>query len=82
MQSERPGFDLGVNYHDARSPTIHDVAKLAQVGVGTVSRVINGSAHVTDTKRQRVIDAIAMLHYEPNTQARMLGRRRRRGGVA
>lgn len=52
--------------------TIRDVAKLAGVGVGTVSRVLNDRPSVSGATRQRVLDAIAELNYSPNPIARRL----------
>ena len=45
--------------------TMKDVAAVAGVGVGTVSRVING-VRVKDTTREKVIAAIKELNYEEN----------------
>jgi DNA-binding LacI/PurR family transcriptional regulator len=58
--------------------TIHDVARHAGVGIGTVSRVLNGSANVSPRTRERVMDAIRHLNYQPNSAARSLSRRVRR----
>ncbi|MFO7539103.1 MAG: LacI family DNA-binding transcriptional regulator [Chloroflexota bacterium] len=52
--------------------TIKDVAKKAGVGVGTVSRVINGSPAVSDVTRHKVISVIEALDYTPNANARRL----------
>jgi len=54
------------------------------VGVGTVSRVINGSASVSEATRRRVLDVVAELGYEPNATARALstGRTRSVGVIA
>jgi LacI family transcriptional regulator len=52
--------------------TIADVARHAGVGLGTVSRVLNGSPQVRDETRQRVLAAIAALEYRPNPLARGL----------
>ena len=52
--------------------TIRDVAKKAQVGIGTVSRVLNNSPAVRDETRLRVISAIEELEYTPNPIARRL----------
>lgn len=49
--------------------TMKDVAKLAGVGVGTVSRVING-VPVKDSTLQKVTHAVAELGYEPDIYAR------------
>src|SRR5205814_4678276 len=57
-------------------PTIRDVAREAGVGLGTVSRVLGGSAQVSDQTRQRVAAAIARLGYEPSPSARALSRGR------
>ena len=57
-----------------RRSTIRDVARGAGVSVGTVSAVINNSANVTEKNRQRVLQCIASLDYEPNTAARSLKR--------
>jgi LacI family transcriptional regulator len=56
--------------------TIADVAKRAGVGLGTVSRVLNGSTQVRPTTRSRVLDAIDELDYRPNPLARGLSRGR------
>jgi DNA-binding LacI/PurR family transcriptional regulator len=53
-----------------------DVAKLAGVSHQTVSRVINGSANIRPSTRERVERAIAHLGYRPNTAARALVTRR------
>jgi len=52
--------------------TIKDVARLAQVSIKTVSRVVNQEPHVTDKIRIRVQDAIETLGYAPNISARRL----------
>ncbi len=54
------------------SATIRDVAQQAGVGLGTVSRVINGSQSVSEATRQRVLDVIKHLNYVPNPTARRL----------
>lgn len=54
------------------SATIRDVAKKAGVGVGTVSRVLNGSTAVSEPTRQKVLTAIADLDYSPSPIARRL----------
>ncbi|HEX5086193.1 MAG TPA: LacI family DNA-binding transcriptional regulator [Nocardioides sp.] len=53
-------------------PTLEEVASAAGVGRGTASRVINGSAKVSDRARQAVESAIAELGYVPNRAARTL----------
>lgn len=50
--------------------TIKDVAKLAGVGIGTASRVINKSGYVSEETKQKVLEAINKLGYVPNETAR------------
>jgi LacI family repressor for deo operon, udp, cdd, tsx, nupC, and nupG len=57
-------------------PTITDVAREAGVGIGTVSRVINGSPLVAEATRERVLAVIRRLGYQPSPIARAFGRRR------
>ncbi len=52
--------------------TIAKVAAEAGVGVGTVSRVLNGSPSVSEDTRRRVLEAIAVLDYQPSAVARAL----------
>ena len=52
------------------------VATEAGVGIGTVSRVINGSPNVRDTTRRRVLDVIDRLNYRPSRLASGLSRGR------
>ncbi len=52
--------------------TIKDVAKMAEVSISTVSRVINDSKPVSPEARRRVLSAIDELGYRPNEIARSL----------
>lgn len=52
--------------------SLKDVALLAGVGLGTASRVINGSNNVKPSTKQRVETAIRELNYYPNNIARSL----------
>lgn len=52
--------------------TIHDVAKRAGVGIGTVSSVLNDSRPVNKVTRQKVLAAIAELDFIPNPSGRRL----------
>src|SRR5947209_7737712 len=56
--------------------TIRDVARVAGVGVGTISRVLNSSSQVSRKTRARVLDAIHRLGFRPNAQARRILKRR------
>ncbi len=48
------------------NPTIYDVARRASVSISTVSRVVNWPESVRKDKRERVLQVIAELGYEPN----------------
>jgi DNA-binding LacI/PurR family transcriptional regulator len=56
--------------------TIYDVARQAEVGVGTVSRVLNNSPRVSPETRQRVLDVIDTLNFRPSPLAQRLSRRK------
>lgn len=52
--------------------TIKEVAAEAEVSTATVSRVLNESGYVSDEIRERVLDAVARLNYQPSAIARSL----------
>lgn len=56
----------------SRRPTIRDVAEMAEVGLATVSRVINGSGPVRKSTAERVRSAIATLGFTRDEAARTL----------
>ncbi|EGT4143134.1 LacI family DNA-binding transcriptional regulator [Clostridium perfringens] len=51
---------------------IRDIAKLAGVGVSTVSRVINDHPDVKDETREKILKIIKESNYIPNNSARIL----------
>jgi LacI family transcriptional regulator len=53
-------------------PTLADVAKIAGVGVMSVSRVVNGTRKVSSETEEKVRAAIRRIGYEPNEAARVL----------
>ncbi|HCZ06279.1 MAG: LacI family transcriptional regulator [Thermotogota bacterium] len=53
-------------------PSIKDVARLAGVSLGTVSKVLNNNPTVKPENRMKVLRAIAQLGYRPNPFARSL----------
>jgi len=57
---------------EAPRPTMIDVARRAGVGLGTVSRVVNGGHGVRDETAQRVRAAIDELGFQRNEVARAL----------
>ena len=58
------------------STTIYDIARKANVGIGTVSRVLNDHPSVADKTRQKVLAVVRRLHYKPHAYARGLARRK------
>jgi LacI family transcriptional regulator/LacI family repressor for deo operon, udp, cdd, tsx, nupC, and nupG len=52
--------------------TIKQVADMAGVSTATVSYVLNGIGSVTEPVRQRVLEAVAALDYQPSYAARSL----------
>jgi LacI family transcriptional regulator len=58
----------------ARGFTIADVARTANVSLGTVSNVLNGTRAVSFERRDRVLKAIEELGYKPNAHAQGLRR--------
>lgn len=53
-------------------PTLEDVAALAGVSAKTVSNVLLGRRHVSDTTRARVLEAVATVGYTVNHAGRGL----------
>jgi len=64
----------------ARTPTVYDVARLAEVSEATVSYVFGGrrggKSRISKETRQRVLEVAAELGYVPNESARSLSRQR------
>ena len=58
------------------TPTLHDVAKAAEVSTATVSRCLNFPDKVAPETRRKVAEAIAALGYSPNFGARVMAARR------
>jgi LacI family transcriptional regulator len=56
----------------ARTPTVRDVAELAGVSPGTVSKALNGRGQLREETRLRVQDAAQQLGFQPNQLARSL----------
>lgn len=61
--------------------TIKQVAEKARVSNATVSYVLNGTGSVTYETRQRVLDAVAELGYQPQHAARSMRGRSRTIGL-
>lgn len=56
--------------------TIKDIAELAKVSKGTVSRVINGGPGVSEETRKRILKLIKELDFQPNASAQGLAARK------
>ena len=56
--------------------TIYDIAKKANVGIGTVSRVLNKHESVSKETRKRVLQVVTRLNYKPHPFAIGLARQR------
>nr|WP_314545596.1 LacI family DNA-binding transcriptional regulator [uncultured Massilia sp.] len=52
--------------------TVHEVARVAGVSAATVSRFLNGTARVSDEKREAIESVIEKLNYKPNVLAQNL----------
>ncbi|KGQ51850.1 transcriptional regulator [Gallibacterium anatis 10672-6] len=52
--------------------TIRDVAKVAGVSVATVSRVLNDHPSISEKAKNKVLQAVAELNYQPNANAQAL----------
>ncbi|AXV65410.1 MULTISPECIES: LacI family DNA-binding transcriptional regulator [Pseudoalteromonas] len=52
--------------------TIYQVSELAGVSLSTVSRVLNENDYVSKKTKQKVLDAMKQLGYQPNSIARSL----------
>ncbi|WP_077624504.1 LacI family DNA-binding transcriptional regulator [Sediminibacillus massiliensis] len=53
-------------------PTIKDVAKHADVSIATVSRILNSQTGYSEKTKQKVLNSIKELGYQPNAVARGL----------
>ncbi len=58
------------------APTIYEVAEKSGVSIGTVSRVLNDSPLTATATRERVLQVIDELEYEPHAMAQGLARRK------
>jgi DNA-binding LacI/PurR family transcriptional regulator len=56
--------------------TIYDIAREAKVGIGTVSRVLNGNPHVSEKTRRKVLEVARRLNYQPHTYAQRLAKQK------
>ena len=52
--------------------TIKDIARISGYSIGTVSRVINNRADVSEEAREKINEIIRECNYQPNSNARKL----------
>jgi len=57
------------------SANMYEVAKLADVSIATVSRVVHTDSRVKEKTRQKVLSAMLQLGYQPNSIAQSLATR-------
>ncbi len=62
--------------HPVRPATRADVARLAGVSASTVTYALTGERPISDSTRERIMDAMAKLDYTPNVMAQGLAGRR------
>lgn len=55
--------------------TVYDIAREAGVSVATVSRVLNNTAPVKKTTRERIVELINKYQFQPNALARSLSKK-------
>ena len=76
--AEQPDSDPAASGRRARRPhgrpTIRDVARLAKVSVGTVSKALNNNGSLRQETRERVIAVARELGFRPNDLAQSLHR--------
>ena len=73
LQCPDEGTCQSGGFRDDKDMNIALVAQRARVSTATVSRVINGTAAVSPLTAERVREAIEVLNYYPDTNARALG---------
>jgi DNA-binding LacI/PurR family transcriptional regulator len=72
MAVRREGNDRPPASPSRRKPTINDVAQMAGVSFGTVSRVLNDAPDVSASTRERVLQIIKDIGYRRNRAATAL----------
>jgi LacI family transcriptional regulator len=73
------GREAGQDDHDEErrmALTIKDIAALAKVSTGTVSKTLNDAPGVGAQTRQRILKLVADLNFQPNASAQSLAARR------
>lgn len=60
------------------TPTIRDVARLAEVSIGTVSKALNSGGRLSKETREKVVQVARRIGYRPNELAKSLHRAKSR----
>jgi LacI family transcriptional regulator len=72
----RAGKPSGTGRGGRNGPTIHDVARAAQVSIGTASKALNRTGHLRQETRDKVLGVAREIGYRPNDLAQSLHRAR------
>src|SRR5262245_45027253 len=70
--TDRPGTPL------RGAPTIRDVARIADVSIGTASKALNGGGRLSKETREKVLRVVSEIGYRPNNLAQSLHRAKSR----
>jgi len=71
-----PGKPLRSGRAGRSGPTIHDVARVAEVSIGTASKALNRTGHLRQETRDKVLGVAREIGYRPNDLAQSLHRAR------
>lgn len=71
-----PGKPLRSGRAGRSGPTIHDVARAAEVSIGTASKALNRTGHLRQETRDKVLGVAREIGYRPNDLAQSLHRAR------
>ena len=69
MWAHKYNNNVRSNMSIQKKTTIQDIARHANVSVGTVDRVLHNRGSVMPEKKERVEEAIKQLNYNPNALA-------------
>jgi LacI family transcriptional regulator len=71
-----PGTPPRIRRTGRNGPTIHDVARAAEVSIGTASKALNATGHLRQETRDKVLGVARDIGYRPNDLAQSLHRAR------
>lgn len=64
--------------NETKNIRLIDIARIANVSIGTVDRVIHNRGRVSEETKERVKEAMANINYKPNPVAQILSIRKKR----